>query len=118
MVYSGMTAGARGPTTAWRRMAILAACGALSVVGLVARGSPAHTGAMFMAYLDGLIEGQHANAPNLGVDPGSGPLVVTTSYAPDENATVQHAAASFSTDVPSLQRHGVELIAFLVAISR
>ncbi|HEY7135458.1 MAG TPA: glycine-rich protein [Acidimicrobiia bacterium] len=77
-----------------------------------------HTGAMFMAYLDGLIEGQHLTAPNLAVDPGSGPLVVTTSYTPDENATIQHAAAAYSTDVPSLQREGVELIAFLVVISQ
>jgi glycine rich protein len=77
-----------------------------------------HSGAMFMAYLNGLIEGQHLTAPSLAVDPGSGPLVVTTSYTPDENATVQHAATSYSTDVPSLQREGVELVAFLVAISQ
>ena len=77
------------------------------------------TGGLFLAYLDGLIVGQHLTPPTFGSDwpwSASRTASVTTVYTPAEEALVTATASRFSTDVPTLQRRGVLLIAYLIAL--
>lgn len=76
-----------------------------------------HDAAMFLAFLGGIVHSQGTTAPNLGTDPGSGPIAVTSAYTPDELTSLQDAATTFSSDPATLQHTGVTLVAFLVAIS-
>jgi hypothetical protein len=79
--------------------------------------STQHDAAMFLAYLAGVVRSQGGSSVDLGTDPGTGPLAVTSSYTADELDSLQQAAQTFSTDPATLQRVGVDLVAFLVAIS-
>ncbi|HEY7136957.1 MAG TPA: LamG-like jellyroll fold domain-containing protein [Acidimicrobiia bacterium] len=79
--------------------------------------STQHDAAMFLAFIGALARNQGQPGANLGYAPGTGPVSVTTTYSPGDLATMQQAAGFFSTDIPTAQRNGVLLVAYLLAIS-
>jgi concanavalin A-like lectin/glucanase superfamily protein/fibronectin type III domain protein/Leucine Rich Repeat (LRR) protein len=79
--------------------------------------STQHDAAMFLAFIGALARNQGQPGANLGYAPGTGPVTVTTTYSPGDLATMQQAAGFFSTDIPTAQRNGVLLVAYLLAIS-
>jgi hypothetical protein len=79
--------------------------------------STQHDAAMFLAFIGALARGQGQAGANLGYAPGAGPTAVTTTYSPNDLSTMQQAAGFFSTDIPTAQRNGVLLVAYLLAIS-
>jgi Concanavalin A-like lectin/glucanases superfamily/Fibronectin type III domain/Leucine rich repeat len=79
--------------------------------------STQHDAAMFVAYLGGIIESQGRPPGNLGNQPGTGPLAVTTAYDPADTTAIQHAATLFSSDPATIQHVGVDLVAYLLIIS-
>jgi hypothetical protein len=79
--------------------------------------STQHDAAMFLAFIGALARNQGQSGSNLGYAPGTGPVAVTTTYAPSDLGTMEQAAGFFSTDIPTAQRTGVLLVAYLLAIS-
>jgi hypothetical protein len=73
-----------------------------------------HQAALFMVFLGALIRATGGTPPNLGSAPGSGPIVVTSTYTRAENAVLLRTAALFRSDPPTLQRTGVAVLAFLL----
>ena len=83
------------------------------------RADVQRTGALFLAYLDGIIAGQGLTPPTFGSDwpwRAGQSASVTTVYSPADEAVVTATASRFSTDVPTLQRRGVLLVAYLIAL--
>jgi len=74
-----------------------------------------HHAALSMVFLGALIRATGGTPPNLGSSPGSGPVVVTSSYSRAENAALLRTAAFFRSDPPTLQRTGVAVVAYLAA---
>jgi hypothetical protein len=79
--------------------------------------STQHDATMFLAFLAALTRKAGQTGANLGYAPGTGPVAVTTTYTPSELTALQQAADTFSSDVPTMQRTGVLLVAYLLALS-
>jgi hypothetical protein len=69
-----------------------------------------------MTLLGALIRATGGTPPNLGSAPGTGPIVVTSTYTRAENASLRWAASQFRSDPPTLQHTGVALLAFLIGL--
>ena len=73
---------------------------------------------MFMTFLAAVIRATGAKPPDLGSHPGTGPIVVTSTYTPAENVHLLQAAALFRSDPPTLQHTGVALLAHFIGSGR
>jgi hypothetical protein len=90
-----------------------------ATLGLSTHEDAQQQGALFLAFLDGIIQAQGLTPPDLGSDlppPATRPNSLTSYYADDELTSVLNTATGFSSDVPTLQRRGVLLLAYLLSL--